>query len=87
MKRKFPPETQEEFDAWLVYQKQEGLVLDLLPNKMRINGKTIDIPEEVREQVAQSDDFVNEMRGILERFLMAEHMSDYLSGNGEFQLV
>jgi hypothetical protein len=63
------------------------LVLDLLPLKLEVNGTLFEIPDEVRERIAQADDFVNQMRGILEQWLMAEHMDDYLRSGGEYRLA
>ena len=70
---KFPPETPHEFAQYLKYQKQEGLALDLIPRSVKLNnGKIITIPDEVREAIAQEDNFIDQTRPLIEAFLQEE---------------
>jgi len=78
---KFPPETDAEFDAYLKYQKAELLALPLIPMTIKLNGKQIQVPAEVREEIAQHDDFIHYIRPRLELFLLSEHKSELIAAN------
>jgi hypothetical protein len=66
----FPPRTEKEFQAYLLWQKQEALALDLIPLKVKLNdGKIIELPEELREQISQENDFIGQTRPLIEAWL------------------
>lgn len=81
---KFPPETDEEFNAYLKYQKSELLALPLIPTKINLKGKQITIPEEIREEIAQDDDFIYKIRPRLELFLLEWYREELADAGFEF---
>lgn len=69
----FPPKTEAAFKKYLEYQKAECLAFDLIPTKVKLNdGKIIELPEELREQISQEDDFIGQTRPMIETFLREE---------------
>lgn len=82
---KFPPQTNKEFESWLKYQKEELLALPLVPIKIIVNDKIIKIPEELREEIAKTDNFIYEIRPLLAQFLREDYYPDLLASDDQFE--
>ncbi len=82
---KWPPKTDAEFDAWLKYQKAELTALPIVPTKVKLGDDTIDIPEDVRIEIAGSDDILNAIRLKIELFLCSEYLDKFLAAGSCFE--
>ena len=80
----WPPRTQKEFDAWLRYQKAELTALPLVPKRVKLGEKTIDLPDELREEIAASDDPLRQIYAAVERYLVSEHLSEFVAAGSSF---
>lgn len=81
---KWPPKSDAEFAAWLKYQKTELIALPLVPKKVKVGDEIIDIPQELREEIAVSDNVLKEIALRIELFLCSEHQSKFLAAGSVF---
>ena len=80
----WPPRTQKEFDAWLRYQKAELTALPIIPERVKLGETIIDLPDQLREEIAASDDPLRQMHGAVERYLFGEHLSEFVAAGSSF---